>query len=76
MEFNKNDSLFTYIDSLDTQDFYSNHRNKKIPKLNKYAKSYLLQLEKENSNKETNSNNSSRNNNYFTKENLMIMLLQ
>ena len=70
MEFNKNDSLFTYMDSLDTQEFYTNYGNKKIPKLNKYAKLYLLKLEKENSNKETNSNNSSRNNNYFTKENL------
>ena len=69
MEYNKNDSLFTYIDSLDTQDFYSNHRNKKIPKLNKYAKSYLLQLEKENSNKEINSNNSSKNNNNISNEN-------
>ena len=62
MEINKNESLFTYIDSLETQDLYINIINKKIPKLNKYAELYLANLEKEKSRNEENSNNSSKNN--------------
>ena len=50
MEHNKNDSLFTYIDSIETQDMFLNYKNKKFPKLNQYAELYLANLEKEKSN--------------------------
>ena len=62
MELNKNDSLFTYIDSNDTQDLYTKYINKKIPKLSKYAEIYLANLEKEKIDEGENSNNSSKNN--------------
>ena len=62
MELNKNESLFTYNDSLDTKDLYTKCINKKIPKLNKYAKKYLANLEKETLNEVEISNNSSKNN--------------
>ena len=62
MEHIKNDSLFTYVDSIDTQDFLSNYKLKKFPKLNHYAEMYLENLEKEKLNKEINSNNDSKDN--------------
>ena len=62
MEHIKNDSLFTYIDSIETQDFLSNYKFKKFPKLNHYAEMYLENLEKEKLNKEINSNNDSKDN--------------
>ena len=62
MEHIKNDSLFTYVDSIDTQDFLSNYKLKKFPKLNHYAEMYLENLEKEKLNKEINSNTDSKDN--------------
>ena len=62
MEHIKNDSLFTYVDSIDTQDFLSNYKLKKFPKLNYYAEMYLENLEKEKLNKEINSNTDSKDN--------------
>ena len=62
MEHIKNDSLFTYIDSIETQDFFSNYKLIKIPKLNHYAEMYLENLEKEKLNKEMNCNNDSKDN--------------
>ena len=62
MEHIKNDSLFTYVDSIDTQDFFSNYKLKKFPKLNHYAEMYLENLEKEKLNKEINSNTDSKDN--------------
>ena len=61
MDFTKNDSLFTYIKSIDTLDLFSNYRHKKTPKLNKYAQDYLAKLEKEKINNEYNINNSNNN---------------
>lgn len=62
MDTNRNDSLFTYLDSLETQDFYINYRNKKIPKLNKYAEMYLAKLDQEKSDKGIISEHSSKSN--------------
>ena len=62
MEHIKNDSLFTYVDSIDTQDFLSKYKLKKFPKLNHYAEMYLENLEKEKLNKEINSNTDSKDN--------------
>ena len=62
MEHIKNDFLFTYVDSIDTQDFLSNYKLKKFPKLNHYAEMYLENLEKEKLNKEINSNTDSKDN--------------
>ena len=62
MEHIKNDSLFTYVDSIDTQDFLSNYKLKKFPKLNHYAEMYLENFEKEKLNKEINSNTDSKDN--------------
>ena len=62
MEHNKNDSLFTNFDSIETQDFISYYKIRKFPKLNHYAELYLENLEKEKLNKEINSNNDSKDN--------------
>ena len=70
MEHNKNDSLFTYIDSIETQDMFLNYKNKKFPKLNQYAELYLANLEKEKSNEEMNSNNISKDNINFNVDNI------
>ena len=62
MEHIKNDSLFTYVDSIETQDFQSNYKFNKFPKLNHYAELYLENLEKEKLNKEIDGNNDSKDN--------------
>ena len=70
MEYNKNDSLFTFIDSIETPEMFLNYKNKKSPKLNQYAELYLANLEKEKSNKEMNSNNNSKDNINFNVDNI------
>ena len=62
MDHIKNDSLFIYVDSVETQDFLSNYKLKKFPKLNHYAELYLENLEKEKLNKEIYGNTDSKDN--------------
>ena len=58
----KNDLLFTYLDSIETPELASNFKIKKFPSLNEYAENYLANLDK----KKVNNNdiNSISNDNY------------
>jgi hypothetical protein len=60
MEKNKNEILFTYIDSLDGPDIIKNYQFKK-PSLNQYAENYLANLDNLKSINDFNRNNSIKN---------------
>ena len=62
MDFIKNDSSFTCLESMETLDLYSNYKYKKFPKLNQFAEEYLANLEKEKFINGINSNNYSKDN--------------
>ena len=46
MEVNKDGLLFSYLDSIETPDLFSNYKTKKIPSLNEYAENYLANIDK------------------------------
>ena len=60
MEKNKNEILFTYIDSLDSPDLLRDYQYKK-PSLNQYAENYLANLNTLKSLNDFNRNNSKKN---------------
>ena len=60
MEKNKNEILFTYIDSLDSPDLLRDYQSKK-PSLNQYAENYLANLNTLKSLNDFNRNNSKKN---------------
>ena len=51
----KNDLLFTYLDSLETPELTNNFKIKKFPSLNEYAENYLANLDKKKVNNDINS---------------------